>query len=45
MKALHRPQKEGVGLFYFLIESPNLSEVQKALKRDNRFKVFAIKYV
>ena len=30
MEALHRPQKEAVGLFCFLIESPNLSEVQKA---------------
>ena len=27
MKALHKPQKESVGLVYFLIESPNLFEV------------------
>ena len=45
MEALHRSQKEAVGLVCSLIESSNLSEVQKALKRDNRFKAFAIKCV
>ena len=45
MKALHRPQKEAVGLFYFLIESSNLSEVQKEFKKDSKFKEFAIKCI
>ena len=45
METLHRPQKEAVGLIYSLIESSNLSEVQKALKRDSRFKVFATECV
>ena len=45
MEALHRPQKEAVGLVCSLIESPNLSEVQKALKRDSRFKAFAVECV
>ena len=45
MEALHRPQKEAVGLVCSLIESPNLSEVQKALKRDSRFKAFAAECV
>ena len=45
MEALHKSQKEGIGLLCSLIESLNLSEVQKALKRDSRFKAFAVKYV
>ena len=43
MKELHRPQKEAIGLVCSLIELPNLSKVQKALKRDSRFKVFIVK--
>lgn len=45
MEALCRPQKEAVGFVNSLIESPNLSEVQKVLKRDSRFKAFAIECV
>ena len=45
MEALYRPQKEAVGLVCSLIESLNLFEVQKALKRDSRFKAFAVKYL
>ena len=45
MEVLHKPQKEAVGLFCSLIESPNLSEVQKALKRDSRFKAFAVEFI
>lgn len=45
MEVLHRPQKEAIGLIYSLIELSNLSEVQRALKRDDAFKAFAIKYV
>ena len=45
MEALHRSQKEAVGLVRFLIESPNLFEVQRALKKDSTFKVFVIECV
>lgn len=45
IKALCRSQKEVAGFVYSLIESPNLSEIQKVLKRDSRFKAFAIKCV
>ena len=45
IEALYRPQKEVVGLVCSLIESSNLSEVQKALKRDSTFKVFTIEYI
>ena len=45
MEVLYRLQKEAIGLVYFLIKSLNLSEVQKALKRDSRFKSFTVEYV
>ena len=45
MKALRKPQKKAVGFVCSLIESPNLSEVQKTLKRDSRFKAFAVKCI
>ena len=45
MEALHRPQKEAIGLFCSLIVSPKLSQVQKALKRDSRFKAFIVEFV
>ena len=45
IEILHRPQKEAVGFVCSLIELPNLFEVQKALKKDTRFKVFAVEYV
>ena len=45
MEALHRPQKEAVGLVRSLIESPNLSEVQRALKKDGTFKASAVECV
>ena len=45
MEALYRPQKEAVGLVCSLIKSPNLSKVQKALRRDSRFKAFTVECV
>lgn len=45
IEALHRPQKEAIALVRTLIESPNLSEVQRALKRDVTFKAFAVECV
>ncbi len=45
MKALRRSQKEAVGFICSLIESPNLSEVQKVLKKDSRFIAFAVEYI
>ena len=45
IEALQRPQKEVVGFFCFLIKSTNLSEIQKALKRDSRFKAYVVEYV
>ena len=45
IEVLYRPQNEAVSLIYSLIELPNLSKVQKILKRDNRFKEFAKKCI
>ena len=45
MEVLLRPQKETVDLLCFLIESPNLSEILKVLKRDSKFKAFVVKCV
>lgn len=45
IKALHSPHKEAVDLIYSLIEFPNLSKVSKVLKKNSKFKTFAIKYV
>lgn len=45
MKALHRPQKEAIALIRVLIESSNLFKVQRALKKDVTFNVFAVKCV
>ena len=45
MEALHKSQKEAVGFFCSLIELLNLSEVQKILKRDSKFKAFVVKFV
>ena len=44
MQVLHRSQKEAVGLISSLMESSNLFEVQKILKKDRKFKIFAVKY-
>ena len=45
IEALHRPQKEAIGFVCSSIELPNLSEVQKVLIGDNKFKAFAVKCV
>ena len=45
MKALYRPQKKAISLICSLIESPNLSKVQKVLKKDSRFKAFTVKCI
>ena len=45
MEVLYKSQKEVVGLVCSLRDSPNLSEVQKALKRDSRFKAFSVKCI
>ena len=45
MEVLYKPQKEVVGLVCSLRDSPNLSKVQKALKRDSRFKTFSVECI
>lgn len=45
MEVLHKFQKEAIGLVHSLIKLPNLSEVQRVLKRDNTFKTFVIECV
>lgn len=45
IKALNRLQKEAIAFIYALIKLSNLFKVQKALKRDNMFKKFSIKYI
>ena len=45
IEVLYRSHKEVISLVRSLIESPNLSEDQKALKRNSRFKTFVVEYV
>lgn len=45
MEIVYKHQKELNGLVCFLIKSPNLSKISKVLKKDSKFKVFAVKYI
>ena len=45
MEALHGIENKAVSLVHFLIESQNLSTIQRGLKKDDAFKVFAIEYI
>lgn len=45
IKALYRSQQKAIGFVYFLIELPNLFDIQEILTKNNIFKAFTIKYI
>lgn len=45
IKALYKFPKKVIAFICTLIKSLNLSEVQKALKKDGTFKEFTVKYI